>query len=328
MTRIYAALDDRVLVVRGDAADWAATPALRGYDFECLAAAPAAPDRVFAGTVDAGLQYSTDGGERWRSVGRFDDRVTAVTVSPHDPDVVWAGTEPSAVYRSTDGGRSFQQCPGLTDLPSADRWSYPPRPDSHHVRWIAVNPHDPAHLYVAIESGAFVRSVDGGETWDDHPRGGRRDVHVLATHPGAPCRVYAAAGDGYAESPDCGDTWEYPQEGLEHRYVWSVAVDPADPETVVVSAARGAYSAHRLDTAESYLYRRDADSEGWSRLMDGLPDPSGTVRAELATGDDGEFFALTNRGVFHSTDAGRSWQPLPIDWRDEYDQVGWGLAVV
>ena len=62
--------------------------------------------------------------------------------------------------------------------------------------------------------------------------------------------------------------------------------------------------------------------------MGGLPDPSDTVRAELATGDAGEFFALTNRGVFHSTDAARSWRPLPVDWRDEYDQLGWGLAVV
>ena len=328
MPTLYAALDDCILTVSGSGEDWTASPSLRGHDFECVAASPAAPDRVFAGTVSSGVQWSTDGGQRWRSVGRFDDRVTAVTVSPHDPDVVWVGTEPSAVYRSTDGGDSFERCGGLTDLDSAARWSFPPRPDTHHVRWIAVNPHDPAHIYVAIEAGAFVRSLDGGDTWHDHPRGARRDNHTLATHPEAPCRVYTAAGDGYAESPDCGDTWEYPQEGLEHRYVWSVAVDPGDPQTVVVSAASGAYSAHRLDTAESYVYRRDADTDGWSRMMDGLPDPTGTVRAVLATGDAGEFFALTNRGIFHSTDAARSWDALPIDWRPEYEQVGRGLAVV
>jgi len=329
MTTVYAALDDRILVARGSGGDWTATTTLTGHDFECLAASADRPDRVFAGTVDAGLQRSTDGGETWHATGRFDDRVTAVTVSPHDPDVVWAGTEPSAVYRSDDGGRTFEQCGGLTDLPSAERWSFPPRPHTHHVRWLAVNPHDPSHIYVAVEAGAFVRSVDGGETWEDHPTGGRRDNHTLATHPDAPCRVYTAAGDGYAESPDCGETWEYPQTGLEHRYVWGLAVDPGDPETVVVSAAAGAYSAHRLDTAESYVYRRDADSDGWSRMMDGLPDPSGTVRAVLAAGDAGEFVALTNRGLFHSTDAARSWDSLPLEWPEgSRDQVGRGLAVV
>lgn len=326
MPTVYAALNDHLLAVREHGGGWTATPALSGRTFECLAVSPAAPDRVFAGTVDAGLQCSTDGGDRWRSVGSFDDRVTAVTVSPHDPDTVWVGTEPSAVYRSIDGGTSFERRGGLTDLPSADRWSFPPRPETHHVRWLSVNPHDPAHIYVAIEAGAFVRSVDGGETWDDHPRGGRRDNHTLATHPDAPCRVYTAAGDGYAESPDCGDTWKHPQDGLEHRYVWGLAVDPGDPGTVVVSAASGAYSAHRLDTAESSLYRRDGD--GWSRLTDGLPDPSGTVRAVLAAGDAGEFFALTNHGIFHSTDAARSWEQLPLDWPEAYEQVGRGLAVV
>ena len=328
MSTYYAALDDRVLVVTGETGDWTAAAALGGHEFECIAASPAAPRRVFAGTVAAGLQYSTDGGERWQESGRFDDRVTAVTVSPHDPDVVWVGTEPSAVYRSTDGGEHFTQCGSLTDLPSADRWSFPPRPDTHHVRWIAINPHDPAHVYVAIEAGAFVRSVDGGETWDDHPDGGRRDNHTLATHPDAPCRVYAAAGDGYAESPDCGDSWSHPQTGLDHRYVWGLAVDPGDPETVVVSAASGAARAHRPERAESYVYRRADEGEGWQRAMAGLPDPEGTVRAVLAAAGSGEFVALTNRGIFRSTDAARSWQTLGIDWPPEREQVGRGLAVV
>jgi photosystem II stability/assembly factor-like uncharacterized protein len=325
MTTLYAALDDRVLVARDG---WSATTVLRDHSFECVAAAPDRPDRVFAGTVDAGLQRSLDGGDRWHSTGRFDDRVTAVTVSPHDPSVVWVGTEPSAVYRSTDGGDTFQQCGGLTDLPSAGRWSFPPRPDTHHVRWLAVHPDDPAHVYVAIEAGAFVRSVDGGETWQDHPSGARRDNHTLATHPAAPDRVYTAAGDGYAESPDCGDTWAYPQDGLEHRYVWGLAVDPGDPDTVVVSAANGAYSAHRLGTAEAYVYRRSDGTDGWVRAMDGLPEASGTTRAVLATGDAGEFFALTNRGLFHSTDAARSWGALAVAWPSEYEQLGRGLTLV
>ena len=335
MPTIYAALDDRVLVARGQrrshcaqGTQWDSTEHLVGRDLECIAASAARPERLFVGTVDSGLKRSHDGGESWQSVGAFTDRVTAVTVSPHDPDSVWVGTEPSAVYRSTDAGLAFERREGLTGLPSADRWSFPPRPHTHHVRWLAVHPADPERLYVAIEAGAFVRTTDGGESWQPHPDGARRDNHTLGTHPDAPERVYTAAGDGYAESSDCGESWAYPQDGLDHRYVWGLAVDPGDPETVVVSAASSARSAHRPAQAAGYVYRKTSDS--WEVAMDGLPEPEGTVRAVLAAGNSpGEFVALTNRGLFRTADGARSWTELPLPWPDSYErQVGRGLVVV
>jgi hypothetical protein len=96
---------------------------------------------------------------------------------------------------------------------------------------------------------------------------------------------------------------------------------------VIVSAARGARKAHRSATAEAYVYRRE--NGGWTLAMAGLPDPAGTVRALLASGGDGEFYAQTNRGLFHSTDAARSWTPLDIQWPEDYhSKLGHGLAVV
>jgi hypothetical protein len=324
MPTAYAALDDRVLRVPLD--DPTATERLVGHDLECLAASPAAPERVFVGTVDAGLQRSTDGGETWASVLDAGERVTAVAVSPSDPDVVWAGTEPSAVYRSEDGGNTWTEREGLTDLPSASSWSFPPRPHTHHVRWLTEAPVNPDRLYVAVEAGALVRSRDGGETWLDRPGGSRRDNHTLATHPDEPDRLYVAAGDGYAESRDGGETWLYPQEGLNHRYVWSVAVAPDDPDTVLVSAASGPRRAHTPSSAQSYLYRRVGD-DPWQRVADGFPDPEGTVRAVLATGQS-DFFAVTNRGLFRSPN-GAAWRALDVAWPERYrEQVPRGLAVV
>ncbi|MFC7056880.1 WD40/YVTN/BNR-like repeat-containing protein [Halovenus salina] len=325
--RAYAALADRILAVSGLRDDPSSRTALVGFDFECLAASSLRPEQVFAGTVDAGLQRSTDTGTTWSESGSFDDRVTAVTVSPHDPDTVWVGTEPSAVYRSTDGGESWARRGDLTELPSAGEWSFPPRPHTHHVRWISVDTQDPETLYVAIEAGAFLRSTDGGETWEPHQEGARRDNHTLATHPDAPGRVYTAAGDGYAESEDRGETWQYPQSGLDHGYVWGLAVDPADPDRVVVSAADGARSAHTPSRAAAYLYRRTADG-GWEQAMDGYPDPEGTVRAVLAAGERaGEFAALTNRGLYWSADGAQSWSRVDVKW-PETNLVGRGFAVV
>ena len=66
--------------------------------------------------------------------------VTAVDVSHAEQadglGIVYAGTEPSAVFRSDNGGDSWVDLAGLRALPSAATWSFPPRPHTHHVRWI------------------------------------------------------------------------------------------------------------------------------------------------------------------------------------------------
>ncbi|EMA11329.1 Uncharacterized protein SAMN05443574_10329 [Haloarcula vallismortis] len=324
MDTVYAALGDRILV--GDGGNgW--DNCLLGHDIECVAAGAAEPNRAFVGTAGTGLQRTTDSGATWAEVLDAGDRVTSVTVSPQDADVVWAGTEPSAVYRSADGGETWTERPGLTELDSASRWSFPPRPHTNHVRWIALAPDDPEQVYVAIEAGAFVRSPDGGETWVDHPDGARRDNHTLATHPDAPDRVYTAAGDGFALSTDHGATWTYPQKGLEHRYVWGLAVHPDDPDCVLVSAASGPRSAHST-SGESYVYQ--CDSDRWTRSMDSLPGPAGLARPILASDPDGGFLALTNHGLFQSK-RGETWTwngPDDEGWPAEYTQVPSGLAIV
>jgi len=324
MDTVYAALGDRVLV--GDS-DTGWDDCFLGHDIECVAARTAEPERAFAGTADAGLQRTTDRGATWESVLDAGDRVTSVTGSPQDPDVVWAGTEPSAVYRSADGGKTWTERPGVTDLDSASRWSFPPRPHTHHVRWLALAPDDPEQVYAAIEAGAFIRSPDGGETWVDHPDDARRDNHTLATHPDAPDRVYTAAGDGFALSTDRGATWTHPQDGLAHRYVWGLAVHPDDPDRVVVSAASGPRSAHSTH-GESYVYRWNG--ERWTQSMDGLPGPDGLARPVLAADPDGGFLALTNHGLFQSN-RGEAWTRRDLDdrdWPTDYEQVPSGLAVV
>src|SRR3989441_1187203 len=82
-----------------------------------------------------------------------------------------------------DRGESWRELDALLELPSQPNWSFPPRPWTSHVRWIAPSPYDANLLLVGIELGGLMRSSDGGESWQDHRPGAQPDVHSLAWHP-------------------------------------------------------------------------------------------------------------------------------------------------
>ena len=232
----------------------------------------------------------------------------AITASPVQRDLVWTGTEPSEVWCSEDAGATWQQTARLETLPSSPEWSFPPRPDTHHVRWIASHPQEPRRLWVAIEAGALVSTIDGGHSWRDRVRGGPWDTHELAIHPGAPDTLRVSAGDGYFESHDGGGTWHSPRAGLEVGYLRSVAIDPGNPDVVVVSASSGPHSAYVAGRSDGRLYRR-ANRERWERVRDGWPDPPNTIAPLICAGTKaGELWAADERGVHGSDDGGRSWR--------------------
>ncbi|MDQ6604451.1 MAG: glycosyl hydrolase [Chloroflexota bacterium] len=331
MTQVTVATDKGVLVARSRNGEWKRAEYLDGSDVQALAADPLRPAIIYCGTYGQGLWRSDDAGDNWRPVGEgiTEPQVMSVAVSAHERSggdgVVYVGTEPSALFRSINGGATWQECAALRALPSAPTWSFPPRPYTSHVRCITLDPHTPGILSLCIEAGALVRSMDGGETWRDRVPTGPYDTHTLLAHADAPGRLYAAAGDGfmrpgtgYAESDDAGASWRHIGEGLPHQYLWGAAVDPGDPDTVVVSAARSPNQAHNPTTAESFVYRRSGD--GWQAGGDGLPVGAGMLAAVLATNgaEPGIFYAAANTGLYRSADGGRSWSSLPVAWPDSY----------
>ena len=221
------------LLIGRRASTWTVEEHLGGRSPQCVAVDRPRPTRVYCGTAHGGLFRSRDSGRSWEPVGPGLDHpmIAAVDVGHAEQadrfGIVYAGTEPSAVFRSDNGGDSWVDLAGLRALPSADTWSFPPRPHTHHVRWIEADVSVADRVFVAIEAGALVRTFDGGRTWRDRVRGGPYDTHTAITHPHAPGRIYSAAGDGYFESPDAGDSWSSPENGLQHRYLVGVAVDPA-----------------------------------------------------------------------------------------------------
>jgi photosystem II stability/assembly factor-like uncharacterized protein len=273
----------------------------------CLAADSLVHGRAWCGTQRGGVFKSDDGGRSWTLVGLSGRLIMAVTASPVERDVVWVGTEPSEVWRSADAGTTWEQTSRLETLSSSSDWSFPPRPETHHVRWIACHPLEPERLWVAIEAGALVSTTDGGRTWRDRVPGGPWDTHELAIHRNAPETLRVSAGDGYFESGDAGATWRSPSAGLEVGYLRSVAIAPEHPDVVVVSASSGPHSAYTAGRSDGRLYRRVA-REYWERVRDGWPEPATTIAPLLCAGTAGELWAADERGVHRSDDGGKSWR--------------------
>jgi hypothetical protein len=230
--------------------------------------------------------------------------VFSVAISGAD-GALYAGTEPSRLFVSRDGG-AWTELEALQDIPSKDQWSFPPRPWTHHVRWIAPDPHGPERLLVGIELGGVMYSEDGGQSFTDHRPGAKRDAHSLAWHPSEEGRAYEAAGDGAAWTRDGGVSWEAVDTGRDLRYCWALAVDPADADRWYVSAASGPWTAHAGEDAAGRLY---AWEDGAWRALD-LSEES--MPYALAAIDEVLLAAMADGRILHSGDRGETWEETGV----------------
>jgi photosystem II stability/assembly factor-like uncharacterized protein len=315
--RLYATTGESVARLEEADGSWTVELSLAGSGAVCLALDPSDPDTVYVGLGDDGVRRTEDGGRTWVESGLPGEHVFSIAVSPAD-GAVYAGTEPSALYRSDDRGQTWRELKGLLELPSRPTWSFPPRPWTSHVRWIAPSPHDASIILAGIELGGLMRSTDGGETWQDERPGSQPDVHSLAWHRRVEGCAYEAGGGGAAWSEDGGDTWQPADDGRDRHYTWSVAVDPEDPGLWYVSASTGPYAAHgRRGDPQARIFRR-AREGGWVPLAGGLPDPLPAMPYALVAAEEGRLFAgLANGELWESRDRGDTWEqcalsePLP-----------------
>jgi photosystem II stability/assembly factor-like uncharacterized protein len=274
---------------------------LEGSGAQCLATSG---DDVYVGCRGGGLKRSADGGDTFEDVAVPERDVFSVAVSPVD-GAVYAGTEPSRLFGSHDRGDTWEELVALQKIPSRATWSFPPRPWTSHVRWIAPSPHDADVVLVGIELGGLMRTDDAGASFSDHRPEAARDVHCLTWHPTVPGRAYEAGGDGAAWSRDGGVTWDRADAGRERRYAWALAVDPDDPEVWFVSAAPGPFRAHGSGRSDSALYRWSTDGR-WEQVEG----PLDSHVYALATADGSLFAGLGDGTLLRSDDRGETWEDL------------------
>jgi photosystem II stability/assembly factor-like uncharacterized protein len=280
-------------------------PAIRA-----IATHPENAEVVYVGT-QAGVYRSTDHGERWERVEIKDHGlpVWSLLFDPRDPDVLYAGYENCEIFRSDDGGQHWQQLPVTVRFPEVT--VAPGANPAKRILKLAANPADPRQLYGAIEVGGIIRSLDGGEHWENMSHGqyvndDTVDMHGVLVGRWRPGMLFAISRAGLFCSADQGEHWASarlePLNPKGQTYCRDIREVPGDPKTIWVAA--GADFASDLGA----LFRSKDGGASWSRVDMGVKPRSTVFALAFDARQPRHMYAAASGGeVFASVDGGSTW---------------------
>ena len=242
-----------------------------------------------------------------------------------EPDVLYCGVEPAALFESRDAGESWSPVDGLLSHPHRPQWM--PGGGGLCLHTIVVDPADPRRMGVAISTGGFYRTEDGGQSWrarnvgvraqflpDKYPEFGQC-VHKVVHHPSRPERLFLQNHWGLYRSDDWGDTWHDIANGVPSDFGFAMEVHPQEPDTVYIVPLESD-EFRVVPEARLRVYRTRDAGESWQPLGDGLPqqDAYETVLRDAMASDGGDpagiYFGTRGGKVFGSADAGDTWMEI------------------
>ncbi|MFN0071912.1 MAG: WD40/YVTN/BNR-like repeat-containing protein [Chloroflexota bacterium] len=275
------------------------------------------PSRLYAGTTRAGFFRSDDRGATWTelNLGLVYKDIWSIAQHPVTR-TLYVGTSPAAIFASDNGGETWSQFRKLDLLPSTMQWSGPIPPHISRMKSIGLHAANPNLIYGAIEEGWAVRSLDGGETWEQIADGFDHDGHAVAIMPDNESTIIATGGKGMYRSEDRGDSWTLSNSGIEEcKYTPAhLVVHPSRPNVLVTAVSRSGPPGWRRPVDPGVFFVRSEDQGlSWTMMREGLPEGYFGVPRAL-TGDprnlDTYYAGMIDGAVWRSDDGAESFHQL------------------
>jgi photosystem II stability/assembly factor-like uncharacterized protein len=308
----------------------------RGGRVTSVTGVPSQPHTFYMGVASGGVWKTTDAGGNWTPISDRNFEVASIgdiAVSLADPTVVYVGTGSDGlrsnvstgrgVYRSGDAGQNWQFM-GLRDV--------------GQIGALRIHPTNPEIVYVAATGNLFrnnpergiFKTTDGGRTWRKvlfvSDSTGASDVEISAGDPNVlfavmaraerkPWTIISGANEGGVyKSVDAGETWTRLTSGLPSGLVGkgNIGVTPANPNRL--------YLLYEAKPGGG-LYRSDDSGATWTLVN---TQPSLITRpfyyvTLTADPTNADVVYAGAEGFFKSTDAGKTFRPLPTPHGDNHD---------
>jgi len=303
---------------------------------------------------------SIDGGATWTEARRppafpkSDDAAAARSVEhtfwlepghASEPDVWWAGTSPPGLFVSRDGGVSWDSVAGFNDHPMYPQWVPPDAgtPDGPLLNQVAIDPRDPAHMYLATSTAGVFESRDQGASWtplnrnveasfmpDPYPEYGQ-DAHSIAIAPTMPDRLWQQNHCGVYRLDRPSDVWERIGKAMPEEIGdigFSVVPHPRCADTAWVFPMDGTDVWPRTSPGgRPAVYRTRNAGASWERQDKGFPSEQAwfTVKRQAFCADDGTplglYLGTTGGELWMSDDEGETWREIASHLPEIYSVV-------
>jgi len=176
---------------------------------------------IYGGLSTGAVIKSVDGGETWKVVANFKDRVMTLVAGFDSVRTLYALTRSAGLHRSSDAGKT---------------WSKVVITEESKIHYdIGLDKKNPSAAYVATDKGLFATS-DDARTWSklSLPASPQfNSVTAVAVNPDNSQQVIAAIRSTIYRSDDRGATWRTANLPTR-RTVYSISINPLEPNRVYV----------------------------------------------------------------------------------------------
>lgn len=274
------------------------------------------PSTLYAATNRGGIFRSDDNGRSWREMNQGLTYKEVWSLVQHPATLeLYAGTAPGSVFKSVDGAESWVECDSLQALPSRKDWTFPGPPYVAHVKWLSVHAEDPKRIWGAVEEGWLIRSLDGGESWENVKNGSCFDSHSTLMLHNDPDVVLTTSGKGVYRSDNNGESFEECNVGIDRRYLAQVVGHASRPDVLFTAGAESSPPtwSKRPTGANSAFYRSVDQGRTWTQLTGGLPEvirEAARATAGDAQDPDAFFVGLNNGSIWGTRDSGENFEQV------------------